>query len=271
LDYNFFIMVKVCVLASGSKGNSTYISDGVNSILVDFGKSYREISSLLSEIGASIKDIDAVLITHEHSDHVKGLVTLLKNHPDLPIISHPLTLMEIDMKYELQTVKNSLDGFGNGFCIGNIKIQPFRISHDAICPVGYSFLIGQHHIATATDLGYVSDAVRTYLTGAEMVILESNHDEEMLINGNYDYRLKKRIMGKEGHLSNDTSSDFAAELAEKGTKTFILAHLSEENNLPDLAYSACTQKLSSSGFVVGTDVNVEIAKQNEKTSVFVLD
>ncbi len=260
-------MTKVCVLTSGSKGNCTYISDGTTSILIDFGKSYRELCGALEQIGASVMDINAVLITHEHTDHICGLQTLASKQPDLAVFSHEKTLAAVDMRLKTNFSRFARADFDSGFKLGSLFVQPFRTMHDAACPVGYTVESGGKKITSVTDLGIVTPNVRSNALGSELVILESNHDEKMLKNGRYPYPLKQRIMGKFGHLSNDTSAALADELVKNGTRQLILAHLSEENNLPDLAFQTACARLTGDGIKVGEDVTIEIALQGRRTAV----
>ncbi len=257
---------EVCVLSSGSKGNCTYITDGATKILLDAGICCRAIEAKLADIGESLSAIDGVVITHEHTDHIRGLKTLF-NKTKIPVYSHCKTLSAIDYALDIRTRKYAVDDFDSGFYIKSIFVKPFRVLHDAAYPVGYTFMKGKAKITSVTDLGTVSPNIFANAKGSDLVILESNHDEQMLLNGTYPEHLKKRIVGRFGHLSNKTASELVRELLLSGTRQFILAHLSESNNLPALAYEAACGIIKGAGAAVGKDVTVEIAAQRARTSV----
>lgn len=195
----------VSMLASGSKGNAAYIRCGKTNILIDAGISCRRIEKGLKRYGCALGDLDAVFITHEHSDHVGGLATLLKR-TDMPIYTTAETW---------QAMGRKTDGFDHRFvrltrrvALKDIEVTPFAISHDAARPVGYSLRHGDAKITLATDLGYVSPDVAAAAAYADILVLESNHDEEMVRNGPYPYALQQRILGRWGHLSNKTAAAF---------------------------------------------------------------
>ncbi|NCA68040.1 MAG: MBL fold metallo-hydrolase [Clostridia bacterium] len=256
----------VCVLSSGSKGNCTYITDGTTKILLDAGICCRDIESGLNDIGENIASLDGILITHEHCDHIRGLKTLTKKS-DIPVYSNYKTLNAIDYAMATSTKRYAREDFDSGFYIKSIFVQPFRISHDAVYPVGYTLNRGSSKITSVTDLGIVSPNILANAKGSDIVILESNHDEEMLKRGKYPEMLKRRIEGKLGHLSNNTAAQFARDLVQSGTKQLILAHLSEENNLPALALEAVCSSIVSLGAVIDKDVTVEIAYQRSRTAL----
>ena len=219
----------VSMLASGSKGNAAYIRCGKTNILIDAGISCRRIEKGLKRYGCALGDLDAVFITHEHSDHVGGLATLLKR-TDMPIYTTAETW---------QAMGRKTDGFDHRFvrltrrvALKDIEVTPFAISHDAARPVGYSLRHGDAKITLATDLGYVSPDVAAAAAYADILVLESNHDEEMVRNGPYPYALQQRILGRWGHLSNKTAAAFLASLPTKGLMRVLLAHRSEKNNTP---------------------------------------
>ncbi len=257
---------EVCVLSSGSKGNCTYITDGTTKILLDAGICCRDIETKLGDIGENLSSLDGIVITHEHTDHIRGLKTLC-NKTEIPVYSHCKTLSAIDYALDTRTKKYALSDFDNGFYIKSIFVKPFRVMHDAVYPVGYSFMKGSAKITSVTDLGMVSPNIFANAKGSDLVILESNHDEEMLKNGRYPELLKRRILGRLGHLSNKAASELVKEFALSGTRQFILAHLSEENNLPILAYEAACNTIKIAGAVLGHDVTVEVAAQHVRTAI----
>lgn len=249
---------KICCLYSGSKGNSTYIETGGKKILIDAGKSYRFLRAALAGISVKPDEIDAILITHEHRDHVSAIRTLSHKH-GIPI--H--ILLNCARRFEgLRDEKfcECLHLYDNphfSVCIGDVRITAFPTPHDSRASVGYKIECGDVSIGYATDLGYVTDEIKANLRGCTSVVLESNHDTEMLYFGPYPAELKDRIASRYGHLSNRECADFAAYLCEYGTENILLAHLSEENNTPGLAYG---ETLSAIG---NPDINLRVARQNE--------
>ena len=227
--------MRFLTLYSGSGGNCAYIETDTTAILIDAGKSARRLCTALTEIGSSISKIDAIFITHDHTDHTSALECITKKHK-IPI--HMTERSASVFSGERFSVLRE-----NIVChpplfevtVGDICVRSFPTSHDSLMSVGYRFDIGDTSLGLATDLGYVTDPVRNGLFGCDAVILESNHDVDMLKTGPYPRFLKERILSKRGHLSNPDSSIFAAELASKGTRSFLLAHLSAENNTPAAA------------------------------------
>lgn len=220
---------EICTLASGSKGNCTYIRSGNTALIVDEGLSVKELKCRAATRGIDLSSVSAVLVTHEHNDHIKGIeqfscVFGAKVYMPLMCYDALRSRGEIVSRYE------HIDGFEAGFNVGDIRIEPFRLPHDARYTVGYRLSDGKNDIAIATDLGYVSDNTLSRLSGCKAVIIESNHDRLMLEKGRYPFPLKMRIAGKTGHLSNDDSAAIASQLVASGTERILLAHLSEDNN-----------------------------------------
>lgn len=237
--------MKLTVFASGSSGNCLLLSGGGTDILIDAGISTRRISELLGEGCLSLQDITGVLITHEHSDHISGLKGLL-NRCAAPVyaprtVSSRLRGMfpEIDERLHVIPV-------GEDFMISGMKVRAFHTPHDTDESVGYRVECGSV-FAIATDMGCVTDEVRKNLLGANAALIEANHDEEMLRYGRYPVFLKRRILSEHGHLSNANCADLARELAENGTGTIILGHLSRENNTPAAAMKAVGEAVDGTG------------------------
>jgi len=256
-------MVKFCVLASGSSGNSAFLATSRTRILVDAGLSVRELAKRLASIGESHERLDAVLVTHEHSDHIAGLVRLLrKNKFQVPVYLTHLTAPEIDWEQS----EPRLERFqaGAGFTIGDIEVSSFSIPHDARDPVGFCFRAEGVRLGIATDLGYIPDSIRFHLRGLDLLLLESNHDIEMLKVGPYPWVVKQRVMGRRGHLSNDVVCDFVANDLDGATSTLILGHLSEHNNHPELVRMGAAQSLAARSH----RANLVIAEQTRPTEVF---
>ncbi len=244
---------KICCLYSGSKGNSTFISAAGANILIDAGKSARALCSALSQINVDIDSIDAIFITHEHKDHISALQTLSHKH-NIPI-HMLLSSAQIFNGLRDERLCSSLVLYrGKEFeaQIKGLNVKAFPTSHDSMSSVGYRISFDADNgekiaIGYLTDTGCVTDNIKNCLLGCETVILESNHDIEMLENGPYPYDLQQRIRGKRGHLSNCECASLAASLFENGTKNIMLAHLSEENNLPEIAYNEVFSAIANKG------------------------
>ena len=257
-------MIRFITLFSGSSGNATLISGNDTNILIDAGVSCAKICSALSELGISPNEIDAILITHEHSDHICGVRVLSKKF-NIPIFATEKTLDEMNkarvlhdiFPHNLRPIKS-----GESFEIREFEIFPFSIPHDAADPVGYSILAENKRYTVATDLGHINERLLKCLCKSEVVLLESNHDVEMLKNGRYAYPLKKRILSDFGHLSNENAAWTATQLAMWGTGKIILGHLSNENNTPSLAYEATHDMLAKNGAQIGGDVILKVAPRS---------
>ena len=224
-DYN----LAVCVLASGSKGNAIYLSDGFTSILIDAGLSATEIKRRLKSRGLNPGDLDAIIVTHEHSDHIQG-VGVLSRQLKLPIYLS----RNIEKKASISRSVHEIRTFNSGstFQIKNLAVLPFAVCHDAADPVGFTIGRNGSLIGVATDLGFVTPHVKENLKHCNLLILEANHDPDMLISGPYPWHLKRRIQSRNGHLSNEQSKQLLMELQHEGLKHVILAHLSQTNNAP---------------------------------------
>ena len=223
---------KVTMLASGSKGNSALISTGKQNFLVDMGISCKMLTSRLKEVGFCVEDLDGIFLTHEHTDHVKGLATFTKKYT-VPIYSSELTWRAILSK-EPKIERRNCRIIGGALKCGEVEVNSFEIPHDAVDPHGYVFKCNGSKCAYITDTGFVTPAVRQAAEDADTIILEANHDVEMLKNGIYPPHLKQRILSTRGHLSNESAGWLLANLPRL-PENIILAHLSQENNLPRLA------------------------------------
>ena len=232
--------VSISVLASGSRGNTAVVESSQARILVDAGISCRETFKRLKLAGLDPKSISAILITHEHSDHVYGLATLAKKL-DLPVFMTGAThqawarSLRDDAGQLPKLAKLEIFSAGRQFQIADITVTPFTIPHDAADPVGFTFRAEGAKIAFATDLGYMPASVRDHLRRCDVIIIESNHDVEMLRVGPYPWSVKQRVMSRVGHLSNDSLAQFFAEDYDGGASHIVLAHLSEQNNHPEVA------------------------------------
>lgn len=254
----------VHVLASGSTGNSVLLDFDDTKILVDAGISTRRIKNSLSEIGIGMEELDGVFITHEHRDHISGLPTMTKKYK-LPVYATTDTWNNMychkDIAPEsIQTLCESLD-------IGKVKIEPFRISHDAADPVGYRFYCGSRKCSVVTDLGFVTDSVKKAISLSDVLVLESNHDPELLKNGSYPWHLKKRIMSNRGHLSNFDAAWTLARLERKSKTQVLLAHMSQENNRPTLAESTVRDILLEQGCNLETEIDLKVTYPDQRVSI----
>lgn len=229
-------------LASSSSGNAALVRSGGTSILLDAGISARRIAQALSLLGMTPEDLDAILITHEHSDHVNGIATLTKKYA-VPVYASRGTA------HFLPQAGSALRIFeaGDALAVGELDIQSFRTSHDAADSVDYRIDAPDGSLGALTDTGYVTDDAVKALTGVDLLLLEANHDVGMLQCGPYPYHLKRRILGEHGHLSNEAAADFALHCVKNGTSDILLAHLSAENNTPEAAEYAVARKLQAAG------------------------
>lgn len=237
------LIVKICILASSSAGNSAFIATERTRVLIDAGLSRRELAKRLTAIGENIANLDAVLVTHEHSDHVAGLAALAKGagrHPFAVYLTHG-TARFIDWGEFTPTVERFQAGCG--FRVGDFDVSSFTIPHDAVDPVGYTLTAQGVKLAIVTDLGYVTDSLRVHLRGADVVVLESNHDIEMLRVGPYPWSVKQRVMSRRGHLSNDVAADFIRNDLDTRVSTLVLGHISEHNNHPELVRNLALRAL----------------------------
>ena len=253
-------MARLCTLASGSKGNSTYISAAGGDIIIDAGISYKSFVTALESAGGDVNKLQAIAITHTHTDHIKGLKTFLKN-VKVPVVASELTLKYLCENNWLPS-DTKLIAADRGVTRGDMYIDFFTTNHDAEGSGGYivNFSDGRR-AAVCTDLGVMSDDIRQKLYGCNAVVIESNHDVDMLQHGPYPAQIKLRILSEEGHLSNGACATELPQLLKKGTTRIILGHLSEENNTPLLARSAAKTMLSQIGAQEGIDYILETAKQ----------
>lgn len=255
-------------LFSGSSGNATYVGCDDTHLLVDAGLSGTRVTQELLTVGVDPAMLSAILVTHEHSDHIKGIGILSRKY-DLPVYASEGTWRDMYGKIGNVAPRNMRVFMpGQDFYIGSIDVTPFSTPHDASEPVGYTFEICGAKLAIATDMGSVRDSWLKYIVGSDAVILESNFDPGMLQSGPYPFDLKKRIMGKHGHLSNDDAGEVAVELARHGTTQIILGHLSKENNYPELALQSTLSSLKLAGIDTETDVRVRVASRDCNSGMF---
>ena len=245
-------MIKFCNLFSGSTGNCTYISTENTKILVDAGVSCARISKALAELDTNLDEIDAILITHEHSDHTKGLETITKKF-NVPVYTAEKTWESMESLKIPETCKLIFTP-NTEFELGDFKIFPFSIPHDAADPCGFNLLSEDKKITLATDIGHLTKEIVSHMENSDVLLIESNYDTETLKCGSYPYFLKERILGKYGHLSNENASKAISYLCKNGVHNIILGHLSKENNFPELAYQTALNELNSANLTCNLTV-----------------
>ncbi len=252
--------MKVKVLSSGSKGNTTYVETKRTKILLDCGNSSKYITEKLNDMGVNPEDIDAILITHVHSDHIKGLQIFQKH-------TNGTVYMGKKMHPYLEYVNNYKYIEDDIIEIKDIKVEVIKTSHDADESYGYIINNNDKSIVYLTDTGYINKKYHKLLANRNIYIMESNHDVEMLNNGTYPFELRKRILSDKGHLSNYDSAKYLASFIGNDTKKIILAHLSEENNTPMLALETLENRLNKEKIIFN---DIIIAKQNKETELITI-
>ncbi|MBQ2955789.1 MAG: MBL fold metallo-hydrolase [Clostridia bacterium] len=262
--------LRFCPLFSGSSGNSLYLGCNDTHLLVDAGMSGAKITTEMERVGLKPGDLSGILITHEHADHIAGAGILSRRY-DLPIYANEATWAAMRDKLGNISEKNiMLFETGADFHIGSLDITPFSTPHDAAEPVGYSFYAGRNKLSIATDLGTVKESWMRHIEESDLVLLEANHDVDMLKAGRYPYDLKRRILGNKGHLSNDSAGKAAVDLVKRGVRTIVLGHLSGENNFPELAYQSVCCALQSEGIEPGRDVALSVASRDGASGLYVI-
>jgi phosphoribosyl 1,2-cyclic phosphodiesterase len=244
------------VLASGSTGNAIYVESGNQRFLVDAGLSGKQMDALFAQIGREMKSLSGILVTHEHSDHIKGLGIVARKYK-LPIYANEKTWKAMDgligevpveqkFTFDMETVKS----------FGGLDIESFGVSHDAAEPMFYVFHQDGKKLVLITDTGYVSDRMKGIISDADAYVFESNHDVQMLRMGRYPWNIKRRILGDYGHVSNEDAALAMSEVIGDRTRRIYLAHLSQDNNMKDLARMSVAQTLESRGVVIGEQVDL---------------
>ncbi|WP_270455207.1 MBL fold metallo-hydrolase [Halonatronomonas betaini] len=262
--------MKMAVLASGSSGNSIYLSTDNTAILIDAGLSGKELERRMKSVKLNPEDISAILVTHEHGDHIKGAGVLSRRY-NIPIYASAGTwkaarkkLGKIGKGYE-RTIEESWQ-------LGDFEITSFPIPHDAAEPVGFVVSDGDVNFGLATDIGYIADELYDHLKDLDCILLEANHDIDLLREGSYPGMLKRRIRGNEGHLSNDETAELLPELLKTNEKSscpvVLLSHLSAENNRPELAYLTVKNSVCSAGFQIGKDLILKCAPRDEASEIY---
>lgn len=244
------------ILASGSSGNCFYLETPKKKILVDAGLSGKKIMSLLAEIDRKPEDIDAILVTHEHSDHIHGIGVLARKY-GMDIYANELTWQAMDSKLgKIDVAQKHIFELGSTKTFGDLDIESFGVSHDAASPQFYRFMKDDKSFVMLTDTGYVSDRMAGIVANADAYLIESNHDVEILRAGSYSWNLKQRILSDKGHLCNEDGADAMIRALGNRTKKIYLGHLSKENNIKELAHMTMVNQLAQADLAVGTDFQV---------------
>lgn len=255
-------MLEFCSLYSGSSGNCLFVNSNNTKILVDCGTSCKKIVDGLQSINYSIEDIDAILVTHEHSDHVQALGMISKKF-DIPVYANKETWNAMDKQKE-KILPQNINIFKNDedFNLNDLTIHPFSTPHDAANPCGFTIHNGKKKLSIATDLGHITDNLISNLEKSSFILLESNYEPEILKVSRYPYLLKQRIAGPHGHISNEDSGDVIAKLmTKKDLKQVMLGHLSKENNFPEMAYKTVAERLMKNNTDLN-EISISVASRN---------
>lgn len=259
--------MRVINLASGSKGNCSLIDSGKMKVLLDVGLSLPKVVERLALVGEKPENIDAIVITHEHSDHIHCLVQFLKKYRVIAYVpSKIVDTLEDENECVLQKIVRMQ---GYDFSIGDIEICPFLLPHDSIVCYGYSFSCNGKKVSFATDLGFMPEFVLEKIEKSDLVYIESNHDKKMLMGcAKYPYIIKQRIAGEHGHLSNEQCAEVIVKLARSGTRYFVLSHMSENTNTVESAYVTNAKALENAGYVLEKDVFLRYSRQDKPGNNF---
>lgn len=258
--------IKFCSLFSGSSGNCQYIKTENSTVIVDAGLSGKRIQQGIVDIGEKPENIHAIFITHEHVDHIKGAGIMSRKY-DIPIYANEKTWAAMEKslgKIKPENIKLLEDGVE----IGDMFIQPFDISHDAAAPVGYKIFHENKKISLLTDTGCVTQSIKENIKNSDLLLIESNHDEDMVLIGPYPWPLKQRVLGEFGHMSNTTCGRLLADVLSKGNETVLLGHLSKENNFPELAYKTVENILREKGIDCKNDIRLNMTFRDKCTMLY---
>lgn len=258
-----------CSFSSGSSGNCYLIRSNETALLVDVGISGKKILAGIKATQTPEEQVKGILVTHEHIDHVKSLRVISKKLPEVKTYANAGTWSQIEEKVPEEQRKLFITG--NPFTIGDISIKPFKISHDAVEPVGFSFISGGKQISIVTDTGYITEEIFEEMKQADILALEANHDENMLRVGRYPWNVKQRILGEKGHLSNVAAGKCLCRLLDEccvKPRRVLLAHLSKENNFPEMAYQTIKNILEESEHYLGKQLQISTMMKDEMSIVY---
>lgn len=263
-------MLNFCSLYSGSSGNSLFVETENTKILVDAGMSCKKIEEALNSIEVDLSSINAILVTHEHSDHIKGISTISRKF-DIPVFATKETFEAIPDQTE-RIAQNNINFFkpSEKFFINDLEILPFSIPHDAANPCGFNITNSEHQISIATDIGHMTKSILNHLEGSKFILLESNYDTEVLRACSYPFKLKSRIASNTGHLSNDMAGKTISYLLKNSNlQTALLGHLSKESNFPELAYQTVVDELIANNCNENS-INLSVASRNAPSKLIKL-
>ncbi|MBQ9015258.1 MAG: MBL fold metallo-hydrolase [Firmicutes bacterium] len=263
--------LQFCSFASGSSGNSYLVKDDKTAVLVDAGISGKRILQGLEETQTPLEMVSALLITHEHIDHVKSIPVLTKRIPDLRVYANEATWDAIQRpvpEHARQVFET-----GRDFQVGSLQIRTFPVPHDAAEPVGFSIFGCGRQVSICTDAGCITDQIYGEILDADLLLLEANHEREMLLMGRYPYPLKQRILGDEGHLSNVSAGEILGRITTQRQKKrqVLLGHLSRENNDPNVAMLAVKNTLEEQEIYIGGDLQIQVARRDERSRLYVVE
>ena len=265
--------MRLCSIASGSSGNCIYVGSENTSLLIDTGISGKKVEFGLNSLDLTTKDLDGIFVTHEHSDHIKGLGVIARKC-GVPIYATAGTIQAMEQSGSLGKMPDGIfhEIQADENCrIGDLTVHPFHISHDAADPVGYRISQGSRSVGIATDMGVYDDYIVDNLKGLDAILLEANHDVNMLQVGSYPYYLKRRILGNRGHLSNELSGRLVCDLMHDGLKAIQLGHLSKENNMEELAYETVRTEINMSSIPYSAnDIELSVAKRSEASEAILV-
>ena len=258
--------MKFCSLYSGSSGNCQFISAGDTRILVDAGLSGKKIQQAIVNIGENPADIQGIFVTHEHADHIQG-VGILSRRFNIPIYANEETWKA--MQSSIGEIKpENVKVFEESVEVGELYIQAFDVSHDAVKPVGYKIFNKDKKISLLTDTGCVTEAIKENIMNSDLLLIESNHDEDMVLIGSYPWPLKRRVLGEFGHMSNDLAGNLLAKILKKGSEIVLLGHLSRENNFPELAYKTVENILKENNIFPNDGITLDMTYRDRSTKIY---
>ena len=262
--------LKFCSFASGSSGNCYLVKSDETAILIDAGISGKRILEGLDETDTPRDDIAAVLVTHEHSDHVQSLRVMTKRLPEAAVYANEATWEHIEKPVPEE--RREFFTTGEAFEIGDLTIKPFPVPHDAAEPVGFSIFADGRQITICTDAGYITDEMYEEILEADLLLLEANHEKEMLLFGRYPYPLKQRILGDEGHLSNLTCGEGLCRIVNENPKKrqVLLGHMSQQNNTPEVAMQAIINTLEEESIFTGDDLKIDVVLRDCMSRIYEL-
>lgn len=262
--------MRLCSIASGSSGNCIYVGSDTTHLLIDTGISGKKVEFGLNALDLTTKDLDGIFVTHEHSDHIKGLGVIARKC-GVPIYATAGTIRAMEESGSLGKLPEGIfrEVREDQNCqVGDLAVHPFHISHDAAQPVGYRVSGGGHSVGVATDMGVYDEYIVDKLTGLDALLLEANHDVNMLQVGSYPYYLKRRILGERGHLSNETAGQLLCRLLHDGMQDILLGHLSKENNYEALAYeTVCSEVTMGDNPYKAKDFRIAVAHRDRASDV----